>query len=313
MSERPLISIVIPSRNEAKDIKRTIEACLAINYEPKEIIVVDDSTDCTPQIVASYASRGVRLIHRKQNRNGCCGARNLGMKLAQGEIIVLLNADNVPRPDFLDRLLSHYQEGADYVVIRSVVLNRDNPYGKFIWAQGIAWLSTEPCMEWSEGFSCRRAAAQAVGYIPGDFPVPFCRDWRLGAALNQAGFRKHVDLNIEMEHVVPCNLREFWHNRVWRGSMTPLAKFYFDRLSVRSVVIREILRASRTLLKILSIAPVLWQAIRYSAYISGGWRDILSLFFVAIIQELALMVGAFKGVKLLIKTEGWRRRSSGTE
>lgn len=101
----PLASIIMPSRNEEVDIKRTLDACLAIDYEPKEIIVVDDSIDQTPQIVESYADRGVHLVHREQNRNGCCGARNLGMQMAKGEILAILNADDVPRRDFLKRLL----------------------------------------------------------------------------------------------------------------------------------------------------------------------------------------------------------------
>jgi uncharacterized protein (DUF2126 family) len=79
MSDTPLVSIVIPARNEVRDIAATLDTILAIDYEPKEILVVDDSTDETPDIVVRYAGRGVRLIHREQNRNGCCGARNLGM------------------------------------------------------------------------------------------------------------------------------------------------------------------------------------------------------------------------------------------
>ena len=116
---RPLVSIVIPARNEGADIARTLEVCLDIDYAPKEIIVVDDSTDDTPAIVASYAERNVRLIHRTQNDNGCCGARTTGMRQAAGVIVVLLNADARPAPDFIDRILTHYRDGADYVIVRS--------------------------------------------------------------------------------------------------------------------------------------------------------------------------------------------------
>ena len=58
-------SFVIPTRNEAEDIRRTLERCLAVDYPHKEILVVDDSTDETPRIVSEYADRGVRLIHRE--------------------------------------------------------------------------------------------------------------------------------------------------------------------------------------------------------------------------------------------------------
>lgn len=116
-----LISIIIPTRNEANDIAATLERCLDLEYEPKEIVVIDDSTDKTPFIVATYASRGVRLVHRSTNSDGCCGARNLGMQEARGSIIVLLNADDRPGTDFLERLSRQYKNGADCLITRSVV------------------------------------------------------------------------------------------------------------------------------------------------------------------------------------------------
>jgi hypothetical protein len=221
-----------------------------------------------------------------------------------------LNADNVPRPDFLRRLLPHYQNGADYVIVRSVVLNSENFWGKLIWAAGMARLSTNPTMEWSEGFSCRRVAAETVGYIPGDFPVPFCRDWRFGAALNQAGFKKYVDLSIAMEHICPSTLRAFWRNQVWRGSMSAPTTFYFRHLSMPLIALREILRAAKTLLGILLVVPVLLQSVRYSTYTPGRWRNVPGLFIAQVIQSLAQTVGSCKGLGRLIQVEGWRRHPS---
>ena len=294
IGDSPLFSIVIPTRNESEDVARTLEAVLAISYEPKEIIVVDDSTDETPEIISRYASRGVRLIHRAQNRNGCCGARNLGMQMAKGEVVVIFNADNLPRSDFIHRLLSHYQNGADYVIVKSVVLNRENPWGKYTFAAGMAWLNTNPCMEWSEGFSCRRVAAEAVGYIPGDFPVPFCRDWMIGATLNEAGFKKHVDLNIEIEHIAPATLNSYWHNQTWRGTFSAPYSYYIGKKSLPVILIREILKAGRTFLKYLLILPVLLRAVRLSRYV-GHWRDVPVIFFVSLIQDVAMTVGNAKG------------------
>jgi glycosyltransferase involved in cell wall biosynthesis len=300
----PLISIVIPARNEEDDIRRTLDACAEIDYECKEITVVDDSTDQTPEIVATYADRGVRLVHREQNRNGCCGARNLGMQLAQGEIVVLMNADNVPQSDFLRRLLPHYQRGADYVIIRSVVLNNDSVFGRLVSGTAAAWLEHNPPMEWSEGFSCRRAAAEAVGYIPGDFPIPFCRDWRLGSALSQAGFTKVVDLEIEMKHIVPSTLVDFWRSQVWRGSMSAPAAFYFGRLSRLAVILREVLKAARTVFRTTTVLPVLIQAVRYARYTPDHWRDVPGLFFAKVVQDWAQMVGSFKGAMAILSISG---------
>lgn len=289
-----LVSIIIPARNEAQDIARTLDACLAIDYESKEIIVVDDSTDETPSIVASYAPRGVRLIHREKNSNGCCGARNLGMREARGAIVVLLNADDLPRPDFLRRLLPHYQNGADYVIVKSQVLNLDDMWGRFVVAADLAGPSLDP--EWSEGFSCRRSAAEKVGFIPGDFPVPFCRDYLFGIALNQAGFKKHVDLSIPMEHIVPETMRTFWRNQVWRGTFAAPHAYYYRNMTLMMIVTRESLKAIRSLLTYLLIAPAIWKTLCVVRHSVKGLSDAPAMFLAGLVRDLATSVGNFKGL-----------------
>ena len=306
----PLVSIVIPARNERHDIRATLDACLAIRYAPKEIIVVDDSSDDTPAIVTEYAGRGVRLVHRDANRNGCCGARNLGMQLARGEIVVLLNADNRPAPDFLTRLVEHYRNGADYVVVRSRVMNLDSIWARYIAAGESEWLSHRPSMEWSEGFSCRRSAAEAVHYIPGDFVVPFCRDWRLGLALNHAGYVKHQDMNIGMAHRAPATLKEFWNNHIWRGGMSPLASFYLDALPLPVVFVREYLRALRTGLRILFVVPA-WLSVRKLMPFAGSQKRELPMMFAAYVtQQVAMSVGVSKSLLRLAGVNASSKRAS---
>jgi len=302
----PLISIVIPARNEQQDIGDTLETCLALDYAPKEIIVVDDSTDRTPQIVAGYAHRGVRLIHRERNSNGCCGARNLGMQTARGEIIVIFNSDNRPAPDFIQRLLAHYRAGADYVVVQSVVQNRQVLWSRFIWAVEREGLSKGLPLEWSEGFSCRRAAAEAVGYIPGDFPVPFCRDWRFGQALHDAGYTKHTDLSIEMGHVAPGTLGEYWRIQVWKGTHIAPTRYYFGRLSLPVIALIESARALRTLASIVLVVPVAWREARYARHAEHPIRELAGFWVAQAVQSLAQTVGAFRGLATLARAEGWR-------
>jgi glycosyltransferase involved in cell wall biosynthesis len=48
-------SIIIPTYNEERDIAATLEALLGLDYPDREIIVVDDSSDRTPEIVGGYA------------------------------------------------------------------------------------------------------------------------------------------------------------------------------------------------------------------------------------------------------------------
>lgn len=304
LSSIPLVSIIIPARNEENDIVRTLDACINIDYEPKEIIVVDDSTDSTPRIVGRYAARGVRLIHRDQNTNGCCGARNLGMQQASGEIIVLLNADDVPSSDFLQRLVPHYRDGTDWVLIDSRVLNCDNMWARYISAEHLAkmnWRQEKSSrFAWSEGFSCRRSAAHAVGYIPGDFPIPFCRDYMLGLQLEVAGFTRTVDLSIIMDHVSPSSFSEYWRNQVWRASFSAPFRYYLKSVPFYKIVLIEFLKSVRWLLVLILALPLLWRSGIYVKH-SGGVKYFPEMLIVGIIHDAARVAGSWQGLRRLTK------------
>jgi glycosyltransferase involved in cell wall biosynthesis len=301
----PLFSIVIPCKNEAEDIADTLEACLSIDYPYKEIIVVDDSTDDTPNIVAKYADRGVRLIHRARNSNGCCGARNLGMQEANGEIVVLVNGDDRPHPDYFDRILNHYQNGADFVIVQSLILNRETLWGKFSHSVELMNSARIKNILWCEGFSCRKSAAEKVGYLPGDFPVPFCRDWMLGDALEKAGFTKIVDLTIHMEHLRPSTLKSYFRNQVHRGAQSSPSMHYFQKMSVKYLLLRETMKAGRTILRYLLIIPAIWRSINISNYSPNHWRDIPAMFWAGLVNDIAITFGNFKGWIRLVKVEGF--------
>jgi len=298
----PLISIIVPSKNEQDDIALTLELILAIDYPNKEIIVVDDSNDDTPKIVQSYKDKGVKLVHRETNNDGCCGARNAGMRIAEGEILVIMNADVRPEKDFLDLILRHHQNGADYLVVRSKAMNANNIWGNLVAAKEnyhVQYLAND---EWSEGFSCKRDAAIKVGFIPGKFPVNFCRDVMFGANLKKAGYTKVVDPSIIMKHIVPEKFSDFWRERIWRGTFSSLTYYYFTKKNIPIILVREILKFIRTILKILLIFPKFIQSFKLSKYSANGYKDFFKIYFASIIEDLALTVGNFKGFKMLLAT-----------
>ena len=308
-----MISVVIPTKNEQEDIAMTLERFLALDYDPKEVIVVDDSTDRTPAIVSSFANRGVRLLHRDRNANGCCGARSAGMKIARGEIVVLANADARPRSDFLRRVMEHYRNGADFLVVRSVLANPNDLWATYFAARERRVVESERTsgagrMLWSEGFSVRRSAAESVGYIPGDFRVPFCRDWMFPAALAVAGFSRHVDLSINMEHVWPGTLASYWGNQVHRGAHSSPYAYYFRGLAAPVVLARETLKAGRTLVMYALVLPPLVRALRLVKYTSRGASDLPRLWLSMAVNDAATVVGNYKGWLRVVRAEGfWSR------
>ena len=97
----PLVSIVIPCYNAEKYIGQAVESALGQRYRPIEVIVVDDgSSDESVRVLATFGDR-IRL-ETGPNR-GACAARNIGLAMAQGELIQFLDADDTLHPQKLER------------------------------------------------------------------------------------------------------------------------------------------------------------------------------------------------------------------
>ncbi|MGQ9612031.1 glycosyltransferase [Chloroflexus sp.] len=109
----PLISILIPARNEERGIGRCVQGALAQRYPHIEVIVVDDgSTDRTPAILADLAVTDTRLriITGKPLPPGWvgkCHACQQASSAASGEWLLFLDADTAPAPDLVAALLCH--------------------------------------------------------------------------------------------------------------------------------------------------------------------------------------------------------------
>ena len=92
-----LVSVVIPSFNYGHFVTDAVESALAQTYRPLEVIVVDDgSTDDTRNRLKPFADR-IHYVY--QNNRGLSAARNTGIRLANGEWIALLDADDVWHPE----------------------------------------------------------------------------------------------------------------------------------------------------------------------------------------------------------------------
>jgi glycosyltransferase involved in cell wall biosynthesis len=291
-------SIVIPTYNEQKDIARTLEVLLSLDYPEKEIIVVDDSSDSTPEIVRRFEDQGVRLV-RPAKREGRCGARNLGIMESTGEIVVILNADVRPRSDFLRRLVPYYDQGYDYVLVKSEVANTDDLYARYVDAMAAVDESGDPSwMEWTEGFSCRREVAIKAGMFPTGFAVPICagEDGFFGTNLKKLGAKKKIDFSITVNHVAPASLAEYWRIRKGRGRGSPQIRHFLHRWSLGRIARRAALRIAKTLAYTALVMPALyivWRATRYS---KKGIRDLAPFLWAWLIEQLAFHAGEWGSI-----------------
>ena len=92
-----LVSILIPAYNASRWLTECVESALAQTWAHKEIIIVDDgSKDDTLAVARRYESRAVKVV--TQANTGAPEARNHALRLAQGDYIQWLDADDVLHP-----------------------------------------------------------------------------------------------------------------------------------------------------------------------------------------------------------------------
>jgi glycosyltransferase involved in cell wall biosynthesis len=306
MADPLIFSIVVPTYNEEQDIRRALDALVCLAYPHREIIVVDDSTDRTPDIVREYAVRGVRLV-RPDVRRGPAAARNLGIREATGDVLVILQADDFPPKDFLDRILPHYERGADYVLVESQVTNEEKLFPRFVEAQHHYVEDGQTWINWTEGFSCRRDAALAVGLFPADYPIPFLAgdDGTFANALESHGYRKVIDKSIVVFHAAPETFRDFWFSRHIRGGGAVLIKHYIEGKGRLRVLLWVVMRTVYTLGMTVSGHPV--RALRIAIRSPRGLWDVVPFWYANVVQDIATRVGEWAVLWKLWRMAKWTR------
>lgn len=107
----PLVSVVIPSYNHAEYVTQAIQSVLCQQYQPIELIVIDDgSTDATPEIVGSLAEQhGFQFI--VQANRGVSHALNRAIReYATGEYIAVMASDDYMHPEKIHKQIACFRQ-----------------------------------------------------------------------------------------------------------------------------------------------------------------------------------------------------------
>jgi glycosyltransferase involved in cell wall biosynthesis len=114
-SDRPPMTVVTPSYNQAAYIRRTIESVLSQGVPDLEYLIFDaNSSDGTREILAEYQSRATIVIEKDK---GQADAVNKGLRAARGEVIGWLNSDDVYYPGAAQRVLEELRAHPDADVV----------------------------------------------------------------------------------------------------------------------------------------------------------------------------------------------------
>src|SRR6266480_1980345 len=107
----PFVSVHVAAYNEKRVIERLLEALDKLDYPAYEVVVVDDSTDESIEILQRWRDRPrFKILHRNSRHGYKGGALREALKATdpRTEYIVIFDADSVPFPDSIERLLPHF-------------------------------------------------------------------------------------------------------------------------------------------------------------------------------------------------------------
>src|SRR5450759_3407945 len=117
----PFVSVHVAAYNEKRVIERLLQALDQLEYPEYEVVVVDDSTDESVQILQRWIGRPkFKILHRNSRQGYKGGALREALKVTdpRAEYVVVFDADSVPFPDSIERLLPHFYHANESAINR---------------------------------------------------------------------------------------------------------------------------------------------------------------------------------------------------
>lgn len=204
----PRLSVVIPVYNA----EATLKECLTRLYESRfrdfETIIVDDGcTDQSPAIAAAFPAR----IVPTSGRVGPAAARNLGARMAMGELLFFIDSDVMVRPDTLALVAESFEAGdVDGLCgVQAAQMRYTNIASQYknLWMRWTYLRQTgDVPLFYTTAAAIRREAFLRVGGFDQGYATPNVEDTAFGQKLARLGVRVRVHPDLEVEHVKEYSL-----------------------------------------------------------------------------------------------------------
>lgn len=156
LKENPLVSIIVPGKNEGKHIYKLAKSLREQTYKHYEIIVVDDgSDDLTPEICKNLQQNGfIDLFIRNDVRGGKASAANLAMRFTKGKYVIHLDAD-----------CSYDRDAIENIIIPFYYDSRIGAVGGNVCVRNYkeSLVTTLQCIEYTDTISTGRVVSAQLG------------------------------------------------------------------------------------------------------------------------------------------------------
>lgn len=216
------VAAIVLNWNRLDDTLACVESLAAVDYEPLDIIVVDNGSEVSPRGALERAHPGVVVVENRLNL-GYCGGNNVGLRrgLELGaECLWVLNNDAAAEPGSLAPLVETLASDDAIAAVGSKVVRADRPerlwvaWGRVTWLQSLIALegadrSDDGCwdgrrqVEWLPGCSIlfRAEALRDVGFFDEEF-FAYHEDVDWAARATRRGWRLYYDGRSKVLHAV---------------------------------------------------------------------------------------------------------------
>lgn len=213
-SMTPYLSVIVPAHQGIDVLRQSLPALLGSDLERGEweLIVVDDSSgDDTPIVAAEYADVVVRL---KGGPRGPAYARNRGVEVSRGAVVVFVDADVVVHVDVLRRMARVFRQDAGVAAVFGSY--DDDPHAPGLVSQfrnllhhHVHQSNPGPAETfWAGCGAVRREVLVSIGMMDAwHFPRPQIEDIELGRRLRRGGHRIELLPDIQCTHLKRWTLR----------------------------------------------------------------------------------------------------------
>ncbi|HBT78192.1 MAG TPA: hypothetical protein DEB39_15005 [Planctomycetaceae bacterium] len=183
VARSPRVSIIMPTYNCRRFIGEAIRSVLGQTFADWELSIIDDgSTDDTESIVRPFLD-DPRIVYERQENMGQPRTRNKGIRQARGELIALLDSDDVWRPEKLASQIAVLDADSTVGICATgmtIIDEESNIVGDPAWktfhGKALPALITEELQIGMSTSITRKAVYEQVGCFDEDFP-PFSMDY----------------------------------------------------------------------------------------------------------------------------------------
>jgi glycosyltransferase involved in cell wall biosynthesis len=203
-SPNPLLSIVIPVRNDATRLRLCLEALRASTFRDYETIVVDDaSTDQTPDVARELGAKVIKLDHNV----GPAAARNRGAEAAAGTFLFFFDADVCVHPETVGLVADTFANDSSIAAMfgsydlrpadQHFLSVYKNLFHHYVHQTGRENASTF----WSGCGAIKKSVFLEMGGFDTGYSRPCIEDIELGARMIRAGHRIVLNKNVQVTHL----------------------------------------------------------------------------------------------------------------